>query len=45
MPELIKLTKKYKLPIIEDACQSILGSINKKNAGTWGITEAFPYIL
>ena len=24
------------MPIIEDACQSILGSINKKRAGTWG---------
>ncbi len=41
MPKLIKLSKKYKLPIIEDACQSILGSINNKNAGTWGITGAF----
>ncbi len=41
MPELLKITKKYKLPIVEDACQSILGSINKKNAGTWGVTGAF----
>ena len=41
MPKLIKIAKKYNLPIIEDACQSILGSINKKKAGTWGITGAF----
>ena len=41
MPKLIKLSKKYKLPIIEDACQSILGSINNKNAGTWGIISIF----
>ena len=41
MPKLIKIAKKYKLPIIEDACQSILGSINKKNAGTWGSFGAF----
>ena len=41
MPKLIKLTKKYKLPIIEDACQSILGEINKKKAGSWGNFGAF----
>ena len=41
MPKLMKLAKKYKLPIIEDACQSILANINNKNAGTWGITGAF----
>ncbi len=41
MPKLIKLSKKYKLPIIEDACQSILGSINGINAGCWGDTGAF----
>jgi len=41
MPKLVKLTKKYKLPIVEDACQSILGSINKKKAGTWGLFGAF----
>ena len=41
MPELLKISYKYKIPIIEDACQSILGSINKKKAGTWGITGAF----
>ena len=41
MPNLIKIAKKYNLPIVEDACQSILGSIDKKNAGTWGVTGAF----
>lgn len=41
MPKLLKLSKKYKIPIIEDACQSILASINKKKAGTWGVTGAF----
>ena len=41
MPKLMKISKKYKIPIIEDACQSILGSINNKNAGTWGLTGAF----
>ncbi len=41
MKKLMSISKKYKLPIIEDACQSILGSQNNKNAGTWGITGAF----
>ena len=41
MPELMKIAKKYKLPVVEDACQSILASINKKNAGTWGNFGAF----
>ncbi len=41
MPKLLKITKKYNLPIVEDACQSILANINKKNAGTWGEFGAF----
>ncbi len=41
MPKLLKLTKKYKIPVIEDACQSILANINRKNAGTWGDFGAF----
>ncbi|WP_075484289.1 DegT/DnrJ/EryC1/StrS family aminotransferase [Candidatus Pelagibacter communis] len=41
MVKLKKIAKKYHLPIIEDACQSILASINKKNAGTWGDFGAF----
>ena len=41
MPRLLKISKKYKIPIVEDACQSILGSINKKNAGTWAEFGAF----
>ena len=41
MPKLIRIAKKYKIPIVEDACQSILANINKKNAGTWGNFGAF----
>lgn len=41
MIKLTKIAKKYNIPIIEDACQSILGSINNKNAGTWGLSGAF----
>ncbi|MGK7873293.1 MAG: DegT/DnrJ/EryC1/StrS family aminotransferase [Xenococcaceae cyanobacterium] len=41
MRKLIPLAQKYSLPIVEDACQSILGAIEQKNAGTWGVTGAF----
>ncbi len=35
------ISEKYNIPAVEDACQSILGSIDGKNAGTWGNTGAF----
>jgi aminotransferase EvaB len=41
MEKLKKISKKHQIPIVEDACQSILGSINKKKAGTWGEFGAF----
>ncbi len=41
MPKLTKISKKYNIPIVEDACQSILANINYKNAGTWGKFGAF----
>ena len=41
MPKLMKISKKHSIPIVEDACQSILANINKKNAGTWGSFGAF----
>ena len=41
MIKLKKLSLKYKIPIVEDACQSILASINRKKAGHWGEFAAF----
>ncbi len=41
MVKLKKISKKYGIPIIEDACQSILGAINGKKAGGWGEMGAF----
>ncbi|SVB02644.1 uncharacterized protein METZ01_LOCUS155498, partial [marine metagenome] len=35
------ISEKYNIPVVEDACQSILGAIDGKNAGTWGNTGAF----
>ena len=41
MRKVLPIAKKYRLPVVEDACQSILGAIDNKNAGTWGNTGAF----
>jgi dTDP-3-amino-2,3,6-trideoxy-4-keto-D-glucose/dTDP-3-amino-3,4,6-trideoxy-alpha-D-glucose/dTDP-2,6-dideoxy-D-kanosamine transaminase len=41
MREINRLSEKYNIPVVEDACQSILGAIDGKNAGTWGSTGAF----
>jgi dTDP-4-amino-4,6-dideoxygalactose transaminase len=41
MKKLMEIGNKYRLPVIEDACQSILGSIENINAGNWGIAGAF----
>ena len=41
MTEVMKIAKKYKLFVIEDACQSILGEFKKKISGSWGVTGAF----
>ena len=41
MPKLIKISKKYKIPVVEDACQSILANINGKTSGSWSDLGAF----
>lgn len=41
MARLVPIAEKYDLPIVEDACQSILGAQNGRNAGTWGKAGAF----
>lgn len=41
MRRLLPIAEQYKVPIVEDACQSILGAITGKNAGTWGQLGAF----
>ena len=41
MPAINKIAKKYKLVVIEDACQSILGEFDNKKAGTMGLTGCF----
>ena len=41
MRKISKVADQYNLPVVEDACQSILGSIDGRNAGTWGYPGAF----
>jgi len=41
MRKLLPIAEKHGLPIVEDACQSILGAIDGKNAGTWSQAGAF----
>jgi aminotransferase EvaB len=41
MPRIKEIADKHNLEIVEDACQTILGNIDGKHAGTWGATAAF----
>ena len=41
MRKLRPLADQYNLLVVEDACQSILGAIEGRNAGTWGQCGAF----
>jgi len=41
MDQIIKLAKKFKIHIVEDACMGIGAKINRKSPGTFGIVNAF----
>ena len=41
MRKLLPIAKAHDLPVVEDACQSILGAIDGRNAGTWAEAGAF----
>jgi len=41
MRKITEIADKYQISVVEDACQSILGSIDGRNAGTWGYSGAF----
>ncbi|MBU1032291.1 DegT/DnrJ/EryC1/StrS family aminotransferase [Patescibacteria group bacterium] len=43
MEAILKLAKKYKLYVIEDACQAHGASFNKKKAGSFGDIAAFSF--
>lgn len=41
MDKVCEIAQKYKLVVVEDACQSILAEWNGRKAGTWGDAAAF----
>ncbi len=41
MNEILKISKKYKLHVVEDACMGIGAKIGNKSPGTFGIINAF----
>ena len=41
MDQIMTVAHRHGLPVIEDACQAILGAVNGKSAGTFGLTGAF----
>jgi aminotransferase EvaB len=43
MNEMIKISEEFGIPIIEDACHSILAEYHGKKTGTFGITGCFSF--
>lgn len=43
MPRIMQIAEKYKLSVVEDACQSLGASINGKKAGSWGLTGCWSF--
>jgi aminotransferase EvaB len=41
MRKLLPIAQRYRLPVVEDACQAILADIEGRKAGTWGIAGGF----
>src|SRR3990167_6303138 len=41
MPNIAKIANKYNIPIVEDACQTIMGKIGSQAVGSWGVFAAF----
>ena len=43
MPKILEIAQKFKLVVIEDACQSLGSSIYGKSAGSWGLTGCWSF--
>ncbi len=41
MPAIMDIAERHGLPVVEDGCQSLLGEIDGKRVGTFGIATAF----
>jgi dTDP-4-amino-4,6-dideoxygalactose transaminase len=43
MPAVMDIAARYRLAVVEDACQSLGSSINGKRAGSWGLTGCWSF--
>ena len=43
MPAIMELSRKHRLVVVEDACQSLGATIHGKGAGAWGLTGCFSF--
>lgn len=43
MPRIMQIAERYRLAVIEDACQSLGSTIDGKGAGAWGLTGCFSF--
>ncbi len=41
MPRIMEIAAKHKLPVVEDGCQSLLGEIDGRRVGSFGVATAF----
>lgn len=41
MPAIMKIAARHGLPVVEDACQSLMGEIDGRKAGTFGVAAGF----
>ena len=41
MQGVMRIAQKHKLPVVEDGCQSLLGELDGKKVGTFGVAAAF----
>ncbi|MBI3506696.1 MAG: DegT/DnrJ/EryC1/StrS family aminotransferase [Proteobacteria bacterium] len=41
MPRILEIAKRHGLPVVEDGCQSLMGELDGKRVGTFGIAAGF----
>lgn len=41
MPKIMEIANRHGIPVVEDACQTVLAELDGKCAGTWGACGAF----
>jgi len=41
MPAIMEIATRHGLPVVEDACQSMMSELDGKKAGSWGIAAGF----